>query len=92
MPPSPSLNDTLDALIKVGWARPDSGFRRVFTSLMIPNATEEQHTWLDEAPARVHRRGHRAQARAGSGCPPTPLTSWTPSTSPLSLSTRAVTG
>jgi len=42
------LNDTLDALIKVGWARPDSAFRRVFTSLMIPNATEEQHTWLDE--------------------------------------------
>lgn len=42
------LNDTLDALIKVGWARPDSAFRRVFTSLMIPEATEEQHVWLDE--------------------------------------------
>lgn len=42
------MNDTLDALIKVGWARPDSAFRRVFTSLMIPNATEEQHVWLDE--------------------------------------------
>lgn len=42
------MNDTLDALIKVGWARPDSAFRRVFTSLMIPDATEEQHTWLDE--------------------------------------------
>lgn len=42
------MNDTLDALIKVGWARPDSAFRRVFTSLMIPNATEEQHEWLDE--------------------------------------------
>lgn len=42
------MNDTLDALIKVGWARPDSAFRRVFTSLMIPNATEEQHQWLDE--------------------------------------------
>lgn len=58
------LNDTLDALIKVGWARPDSAFRRVFTSLIIPNATEEQHTWLDElqrvstdaATARTSRR------------------------------------
>jgi len=42
------MDDTLDALIKVGWARPDSAFRRVFTSLMIPAATEEQHVWLDE--------------------------------------------
>jgi pimeloyl-ACP methyl ester carboxylesterase/DNA-binding CsgD family transcriptional regulator len=47
-PAEAELNDTLDSLIKVGWARPDSAFRRVFTSLMIPNATEEQHTWLDE--------------------------------------------
>jgi pimeloyl-ACP methyl ester carboxylesterase/DNA-binding CsgD family transcriptional regulator len=47
-PTEAELNDTLDALIKVGWARPDSAFRRVFTSLMIPRATEEQHTWLDE--------------------------------------------
>jgi ATP/maltotriose-dependent transcriptional regulator MalT len=35
-------------MIKVGWARPDSAFRRVFTSLMIPGATEEQMRWLDE--------------------------------------------
>jgi pimeloyl-ACP methyl ester carboxylesterase/DNA-binding CsgD family transcriptional regulator len=47
-PTEAELNDTLDSLIKVGWARPDSAFRRVFTSLMIPRATEEQHTWLDE--------------------------------------------
>jgi len=47
-PSEAEMNDTLDALIKVGWARPDSAFRRVFTSLMIPRATEEQHTWLDE--------------------------------------------
>ena len=36
------------ALIKVGWARTDSAFRRVFTSLMIPDATDEQMCWLDE--------------------------------------------
>ncbi|KGN42434.1 LuxR family transcriptional regulator [Knoellia aerolata DSM 18566] len=47
-PAEAEMNDTLDALIKVGWARPDSAFRRVFTSLMIPNATQEQREWLDE--------------------------------------------
>jgi pimeloyl-ACP methyl ester carboxylesterase/DNA-binding CsgD family transcriptional regulator len=47
-PGEAEMNDTLDRLIKVGWARPDSAFRRVFTSLMIPEATEEQHVWLDE--------------------------------------------
>lgn len=47
-PDEAEMDDTLDALIKVGWARPDSAFRRVFTSLMIPGATEEQHVWLDE--------------------------------------------
>ena len=30
------MEDTFGQLIKVGWARPDSTFRRVFTSLMIP--------------------------------------------------------
>ncbi|SOD74842.1 pimeloyl-ACP methyl ester carboxylesterase [Jatrophihabitans sp. GAS493] len=43
-----ALEDTFGQLIKVGWARPDSTFRRVFTSLMIPGATEEQMCWLDD--------------------------------------------
>jgi pimeloyl-ACP methyl ester carboxylesterase/DNA-binding CsgD family transcriptional regulator len=42
------LDATFEQLIKVGWARPDSAFRRVFTSMMIPGATEEQMRWLDE--------------------------------------------
>ena len=42
------LSRAYDALIKVGWARPDSAFRRVFTSLMIPDASEEQMRWLDD--------------------------------------------
>jgi pimeloyl-ACP methyl ester carboxylesterase/DNA-binding CsgD family transcriptional regulator len=42
------LNDTFGQLVKVGWARPDSTFRRVFTSLMIPGATEQQMRWLDD--------------------------------------------
>ena len=41
------LEDAFVQLIKVGWARPESEFRRVFTSMMIPGASEEQMTWLD---------------------------------------------
>ena len=37
-----------EALIRVGWAKPDSRFRRVFTSAFIPNATEEQMRWMDD--------------------------------------------
>ena len=42
------LDDAYQQMIKVGWARPDSEFRRVFTSLMIPDATETQMRWLDD--------------------------------------------
>ncbi len=42
------LEDAFATMIKVGWARPDSTFRRVFTSLMIPDASEEQMRWLDD--------------------------------------------
>ena len=47
-PEEEELSAAYDALIKVGWARPDSTFRRVFTSLMIPDASEEQMRWLDD--------------------------------------------
>lgn len=47
------LERTFEQLIKVGWARPDSTFRRVFTNLMIPGATEEQAGWLDDLQARA---------------------------------------
>lgn len=67
-PEEAEMDDTLDQLIKVGWARTDSAFRRVFTSLMIPNASEEQHVWLDELQrvstdadtARTSRRQRRS--------------------------------
>jgi pimeloyl-ACP methyl ester carboxylesterase/DNA-binding CsgD family transcriptional regulator len=42
------LETAFEQLIKSGWARPDSTFRRVFTSLMIPSASEEQMRWLDD--------------------------------------------
>jgi pimeloyl-ACP methyl ester carboxylesterase/DNA-binding CsgD family transcriptional regulator len=40
--------ETYRSLIKVGWAREDPVFRRVFTSRYIPDASEEQMRWFDE--------------------------------------------
>jgi pimeloyl-ACP methyl ester carboxylesterase/DNA-binding CsgD family transcriptional regulator len=37
-----------EMMIKVGWGRPTSEFRRVFTSMMIPGGTEEQMRWIDD--------------------------------------------
>jgi pimeloyl-ACP methyl ester carboxylesterase/DNA-binding CsgD family transcriptional regulator len=42
-----------EALIRVGWARPTSEFRRVFSSMMIPGGTEEQMRWLDDLQRRA---------------------------------------
>ena len=47
-PDDVEMHEAFDRLIGVGWARPESEFRRVFTSMMIPGGTEEQRTWLDE--------------------------------------------
>ena len=70
-PEDHELEDAFYAMIKVGWARPDSTFRRVFTSLMIPSASEEQMRWLDDlqrvatsaTTAQLSRR-HRMDADA----------------------------
>jgi pimeloyl-ACP methyl ester carboxylesterase len=40
--------ETYRNLIRVGWAREDPVFRRVFTSRFIPDATEEQMRWFDD--------------------------------------------
>ena len=65
------LDETFDNLIRVGWERPTPEFRRVFTYLMIPGATEEQMGWLDELQRRatsadvaVVARQQRRQANA----------------------------
>ncbi len=42
------LHRTFVEMIRVGWERPDSTFRRVFTTSLIPSATEEQKRWVDE--------------------------------------------
>jgi pimeloyl-ACP methyl ester carboxylesterase/DNA-binding CsgD family transcriptional regulator len=47
------LDAAYDAMIKVGWARPTSEFRRVFSSMMIPGGTEEQMRWLDDLQRRA---------------------------------------
>ena len=39
--------DTLRSMIRVGWAKEDPLFRRVFTSMFIPNANDEQLDWFD---------------------------------------------
>jgi pimeloyl-ACP methyl ester carboxylesterase/DNA-binding CsgD family transcriptional regulator len=42
------LGATLEQIVRVGWGREDPLFRRVFTTLMIPGATEEQMRWVDD--------------------------------------------
>jgi pimeloyl-ACP methyl ester carboxylesterase/DNA-binding CsgD family transcriptional regulator len=40
--------DTLLNLIRIGWARANPVFRRVFTNLFIPGATDEEVRWFDD--------------------------------------------
>jgi pimeloyl-ACP methyl ester carboxylesterase/DNA-binding CsgD family transcriptional regulator len=42
------LEDVVQQMIRVGYGRDDSTFRRVFTSMMIPEGTEVQMRWLDD--------------------------------------------
>ncbi|MBO0677387.1 alpha/beta fold hydrolase [Mycolicibacterium sp. S2-37] len=58
------LEEMFQQLIKVGWARPDSTFRRVFTDLMIPNASPEQAGWLDALQARSTSTENAMRSRA----------------------------
>jgi len=39
--------ETYRSMIRVGWAKEDPLFRRVFTRIYIPGATEEQMQWFD---------------------------------------------
>ncbi|MEI2774744.1 MAG: alpha/beta fold hydrolase [Tetrasphaera sp.] len=51
------LEAAFEAMIRAGWDRSDPLFRRVFTTMMIPDATEEQMAWLDD----LHRRAVSAR-------------------------------
>ncbi|HLU58323.1 MAG TPA: alpha/beta fold hydrolase [Pseudonocardia sp.] len=63
-PQDEELEQTFQQMIKVGFARKDSTFRRVFTSLMIPNASEEQAGWLDDLQAIATCAENAVRARA----------------------------
>lgn len=39
--------ETYRSMIRVGWAKEDPLFRRVFTRIFIPDASEEQMRWFD---------------------------------------------
>jgi pimeloyl-ACP methyl ester carboxylesterase/DNA-binding CsgD family transcriptional regulator len=40
--------ETFRSMIRVGWAKEDPLFRRVFTRIYIPDASEEQMRWFDD--------------------------------------------
>jgi pimeloyl-ACP methyl ester carboxylesterase/DNA-binding CsgD family transcriptional regulator len=40
--------ETFRSMIRVGWAKEDPLFRRVFTRIFIPGASEEQMRWFDD--------------------------------------------
>lgn len=40
--------ETYRSMIRVGWAKHDPEFRRVFTTKFIPEATEDQMRWFDD--------------------------------------------
>lgn len=40
--------ELLQSIVRVGWGKADPRFRRVFTTMFVPEATEEQKDWFDE--------------------------------------------
>ena len=86
------LDETFDNLIRVGWERPTPEFRRVFTYLMIPGATEEQMGWLDELQRRADQRRRRRRGPPAARARRTRPTSWPRSTSRPWSSTHSATG
>jgi pimeloyl-ACP methyl ester carboxylesterase/DNA-binding CsgD family transcriptional regulator len=45
---SAEMENAFIKMVEVGWARPEGRFRRVFTDMLMPGATPEQMTWVDE--------------------------------------------
>jgi pimeloyl-ACP methyl ester carboxylesterase/DNA-binding CsgD family transcriptional regulator len=56
---------TYRSMIRVGWAKEDPLFRRVFTQLFIPGATEEQMRWFDELQRMSTSAENAVQSRVG---------------------------
>jgi pimeloyl-ACP methyl ester carboxylesterase len=55
--------NTLISLVRTGWGRANPAFRRVFTNLFIPDATEEQMRWFDELQQRSMSADTAARVR-----------------------------
>jgi pimeloyl-ACP methyl ester carboxylesterase/DNA-binding winged helix-turn-helix (wHTH) protein len=45
-------SEALGKLIELGWGQDNPAFRQLFTSLFIPDATEEQRNWFNELQKR----------------------------------------
>lgn len=61
------LEAAFEAMIRAGWDRSDPVFRRVFTAMLIPDATEEQMRWVDDLHRRAvsARTAHEARRQRG---------------------------
>jgi pimeloyl-ACP methyl ester carboxylesterase/DNA-binding CsgD family transcriptional regulator len=62
-PHSKDEADLLLSLIRVGWARGDPEFLRVFTNRFIPGATEEQMGWFDDLQRRTSTADNAVRSR-----------------------------
>ena len=51
-PQARRVAETLDSVIRTGWADPDPAFRRLFTMRFLPEGTPEQMAWFDELQRR----------------------------------------
>ena len=58
-----AVEEAFLAMIRAGWARPDSIFRRVFTTAFIPDATEQQMEWMDELQRTSTNTDNAVQSR-----------------------------
>ena len=60
-PEAAAESDLLVQMIKVGWGQPLPAYRRVFTTLFVPEGTAEQMEWFDEL-QRTSSTGEQAAA------------------------------
>jgi pimeloyl-ACP methyl ester carboxylesterase/DNA-binding CsgD family transcriptional regulator len=57
--------ETWRSMIRVGWAKEDPVFRRVFTQKFIPGATDEQMEWFDALQRMATSPGNAVESRVG---------------------------
>ena len=57
--------ETYRSMIRVGWAKEDPVFRRVFTTRFIPDATEEQMRWFDDLQRMATSPANAVASRIG---------------------------